>query len=149
MSELLFGSERSERVTEVLDGMGYMRLLDLPAIPESNSMGLRYQKAFEVAPAGNPWYVRSYGLRFDLASPRWLRSSRKWYSLGWGLDPVGEQREILLVQEWGNPSDRLGLRSNTELMENLDGYAEAVEVTEAGYCLRAAALIDSPGDSAR
>ncbi|WP_225074933.1 hypothetical protein [Streptomyces sp. CoT10] len=147
--KLLFGSERSERVTEFLDGMGYMRLLDLPAIPKSNSMGLMYQESFEVAPAGNSWYLRSYGLGFDLASPRWLRTSRKWYSLGWGLGPAGEHHEILLVQEWGNSSGRLGLRSYTELLENLDGYTEAVEPAGAGYCLRAAALIDSPGDSAR
>ncbi|MFE9976662.1 hypothetical protein ACFYRD_39705 [Streptomyces hirsutus] len=146
--KLLFGSERSERVTEILDGMGYMRLLDLPAIPESNAMGFRYQESFEIAPAGDSWYLRSYGLRFNLASPRWLRTSKKWYSLGWGLDPSREQREILLVQAWESSPERLGLRSHTELMEHLGDYTEAVESAGAGYCLRAAALLDPPGDSA-
>ncbi|MEU3031250.1 hypothetical protein ACPCBC_32690 [Streptomyces incarnatus] len=146
---MLFESERSERVTQILDEMGYMRLLDLPAIPESNSMGLRYEKSAQVTPADTAWFLRSYGLQFDLATPKWMRTSRRWYSLGWGLSPAGEEREILLVQEWGNSPGDLGLRSHAELMEILDVYAEIVEPAGIRYCLRATALVDTQRDCAR
>lgn len=119
---------------ELLRGAGYRRLLDVPAVPCGNASRLRYDVVLPVLPGPTEWYLRSFGVGFDLVHPSWRRQGDRWYSLGWGVVGAGQTQELLLLQAWAESSCE-EFRTLRDLAEE---YVEHVDV--AG-CVRVAAVI--------
>lgn len=141
---MLFGSGRAGRVAAALDAAGYRRLLDLPAVPVNNACGLRYDVTVPVHPGPADWYLRSFGVQFDLVSKRWLRQGRLWYSLGWGLVDRAEVTELLLVQAWPRASGHL-----PDKVAGVRPLAHRwLSDTGADGCVRVAAVLDSTDGAA-
>ena len=115
-----------------LDAAAYRRLQDLPAVPGTNSAALTYDVSVPVEPDGERWYLRSYGLRFDLVHRSWLRQGIRWYSLGWGIVDGEETAELLLAQTWAEAADLAPVRAYA---------ARYTELTDQHGCTRAAAVL--------
>lgn len=141
---MLFGSRRADEIMGVLDAAGYRRVLDVPAIPTANVSGLRYATTVPVLPGPVDWYLRSFGVPFDLVNRRWRRQSQRWYSLGWGVVDDVAADELLLVQAWPRtPSELAG-----ELAAVRGCARRYVEDVDATGCIRVAAVLDRPEGAA-
>lgn len=93
-----------------------------------------------VLPAGEPWYIRSWGLDFNLVNRRWLRSSRRWYTLGWGLVDGEEVPDLLLLQS--QVGDRAAADDHLDRVRKLSRrFIETVQDEKDHTSVRAAAVL--------
>jgi len=134
-------------VAHELETRGFLRLLDVFAVPVCNPAGVRYpiQRSFE--PRGGAWYLRSYGLNFDLVDRKWLKcKARGFFSLGCGLVGEREVPHLLLLQAFGLPSQLSQLHAEIHQLLEPAAHAlcAAVGTRQNDDCFRLTAWLHVP-----
>jgi hypothetical protein len=103
---------------------------------------LRYPVQVELVPDGRPAYVRSHGRDFHLVPVEWLASGLTHvYSLGPGLDSIGNEVLVLLAQCLGPAA------AHDRLVEQVRRFTPDVMTSDAPEyglpCLRISAAFES------